>query len=76
MKIEWSQEPTLVEMRRDMESLRGMMENRLTGLAWGEQARLHPQRTRLLRELMNMARSPSLCPELTSEQGEADYDYM
>ncbi|MDT8403915.1 flagellar biosynthesis protein FlhF [Sulfuriflexus sp.] len=76
MKIEWSQEPTLVEMRRDMESLRGMMENRLTGLAWGEQARLHPQRTRLLRELMNMGLSPSLCRELTGEQGEADYDYM
>jgi flagellar biosynthesis protein FlhF len=76
VKIEWSQEPTLVEMRREMESLRGMMENGLTGLAWGEQARRHPQRTRLLRELVNMGLSPSLCRELASEQSEGDYDYM
>lgn len=76
IKVEWSQEPTLVEMRREMESLRGMMENRLTGLAWGEQARLHPQRTRLMRELVNMGLTPSLCRELAGEQGEGDYDYM
>lgn len=76
VKVEWSQEPTLVEMRREMESLRGMMENSLTGLAWGEQARRHPKRTRLLRELVNIGLTPSLCRELAGEQGEGDYDFM
>ena len=76
VKVEWSQEPTLVEMRREMESLRGMMENGLTGLAWGEQARLHPKRTRLMRELINIGLTPSLCRELAGEQDEGDYDYM
>ncbi|WP_126453806.1 flagellar biosynthesis protein FlhF [Sulfuriflexus mobilis] len=77
VKIEWSQEPTLVEMRREMQSLRGMMENRLTGLAWGEQARSRPQHTRLLRELLNIGLDPALCHELAAEQDEGDdYDYM
>ncbi len=76
IKVEWSQEPTLVEMRREMESLRGMMENGLTGLAWGEQARLHPKRTRLMRELINIGLTPALCRELAGSQSEGDYDYM
>jgi len=69
-KVEWSQEPTLVEMRRELESLRGMMEDRLTGLAWGEQARLHPARTQLTRELMSLGLSHRLCQQLASEQQE------
>jgi len=69
-EIEWSQEPTLVEMRREMESLRGMMEDRLTGLAWGEEARRHPVRAQLVRELMLMGLNPSLCNELANHQPE------
>ncbi len=69
-KVEWSQEPTLVEMRRELESLRGMMEDRLTGLAWGEQARRHPARTQLTRELMSLGLSHSLCQQLANEQPE------
>ena len=76
-KIEWSQEPTLVEMRREMESLRGMMEDRLTGLAWGEEARRHPGRAQLVRELMLMGLSPSLCTELANHQPEQhDFSMM
>jgi len=71
-KVEWSQEPTLVEMRRELESLRGMMEDRLTGLAWGEQARRHPERTNLERELMSLGLAQGLCHELASEQPEQD----
>ncbi len=69
-KVEWSQEPTLVEMRRELESLRGMMEDRLTGLAWGEQARRHPARTQLTRELQSLGLSNSLCQQLANEQPE------
>jgi len=69
-KVEWSQEPTLVEMRRELESLRGMMEDRLTGLAWGEKARRHPARTHLTRELMSLGLSHGLCQQLADEQAE------
>jgi len=69
-KVEWSQEPTLVEMRRELESLRGMMEDRLTGLAWGEEARRHPARTQLTRDLLSMGLSHKLCHQLANDQQE------
>ncbi len=31
---EWAQEPTLVEMRKEIKNLRGILENQLSGLAW------------------------------------------
>ena len=68
--VEWSQEPTLVEMRRELETLRGMMEDRLTGLAWGEEARRHPARTQLIRNLLALGLSHNLCQQLASEQAE------
>lgn len=76
-KVEWSQEPTLVEMRHELESLRGMMEDRLTSLAWGEQARRFPERTNLNRELMSLGLSPRLCQTLANEQPEqGDFSLM
>jgi len=74
-KVEWTQEPTLVEMRRELESLRGLMEDRLTGLAWGEQARRHPARTQLTRELLALGLSHNLCQQLANEQPEQK-DFM
>jgi len=76
-KVEWSQEPTLVGMRNELENLRGMMEDRLTGLAWGEQARRFPARTQLSRELMALGLSKKLCQSLAKEQPEqADFSLM
>ena len=71
-KVEWSQEPTLVGMRNELENLRGMMEDRLTGLAWGEQARRFPARTQLSRELMALGLSQNLCQTLAKEQPEQE----
>lgn len=65
INIEWSQEPTLVEMRRELESLRGLVQNQLTGFAWGDIARKQPQRINLLRRLMGMGLSADLCNELS-----------
>ncbi len=65
INIEWSQEPTLVEMRRELESLRGLVQNQLTGFAWGDIARNQPQRMSLLRRLMGMGLSAELCNKLS-----------
>lgn len=48
----WSQEPTLVEMRSELNSLRRMLESQLSSLAWGEFARHEPQRVELVQRLM------------------------
>ncbi|HKJ75843.1 MAG TPA: flagellar biosynthesis protein FlhF, partial [Gammaproteobacteria bacterium] len=66
-RIEWTQEPTLVAMREEIKTLRGMLEGQLSGLAWGETARNHPLQAKLLERLLRLGLSPNLCRELTDE---------
>ncbi len=63
----WSQEPTLVEMRGELQSLRFMLENQLSGLAWGDMARRSPNRAELIQRLIKMGISSSLCKEISDE---------
>lgn len=64
-KIMWSQEPTLVQMRSELQAVRGLLEHQLSGLAWGEMVRQKPQRTRLLRLLLESGFSSRLCLDVT-----------
>lgn len=66
-RIEWTQEPTLVAMREEIKTLRGMLEGQLSGLAWGETARNHPLQAKLLERLLRLGLSPALCRELTEQ---------
>ncbi len=63
----WSQEPTLVEMRGELQYLRNILENQLSGLAWGDLVRKHPQRAELLQRLMKIGLSAALCNEIATE---------
>lgn len=63
----WSQEPTLVEMRGELQYLRNILENQLSGLAWGDLVRKHPQRAELLQRLMKVGLSAALCNEIVAE---------
>lgn len=56
----WSQEPTLVEMRREIETLRGLLENQLSGLAWSELQRRFPLKAQLLQRLSKLGLSAEL----------------
>lgn len=77
INIEWSQEPTLVEMRRELESLRGLVQDQLTGFAWGDVARKQPQRLNLLRQLLDMGLSAKLCRDIADATPMTDdRDYM
>jgi flagellar biosynthesis protein FlhF len=60
-EIVWSQEPSLVAMREEIKNLRGILENQLSGLAWGELRHSHPLYTRLLERLMQLGLSAELC---------------
>ncbi len=53
----WSQEPTLVEMRAELNALRQMLEGQLSSLAWGQLARGEPGRVALIRKLMEFGMS-------------------
>lgn len=63
----WSQEPTLMEMRREIESLRGLLENQLTGLAWSDMHRRFPLKAQLLQRLSKLGLSGDLCQHLADK---------
>ncbi len=62
--IEWSQDPVLVEMRREMQEMRRMMENELSGLSWRDMGNRSPQTQELFRRLMELDFSPDICHRL------------
>ncbi len=69
--IYWAQDPALVEMRREIHELRGLLENQLAHLAWGDLQRRQPQKTELLRRLTALGLSNELCRTLAEQAGEA-----
>ncbi|HQU15071.1 MAG: flagellar biosynthesis protein FlhF [Chromatiales bacterium 21-64-14] len=66
----WSQEPTLVEMQRELRFLRDLLEDQLSSLAWGELARRQPVRARLLKRLGELGFGPALAQDLAREVAE------
>ncbi len=54
-------EPAIDEMRSELRYLRGILENQLSGLAWGEMGRGCPQRVELLRRLMELGLNSEHC---------------
>jgi len=69
-QIVWSQEPTLVEMRSEIQRLRGILEHQVSGLAWGDFTRRHPLRARLLRSLMALGLHSTLCQQVADQASE------
>jgi flagellar biosynthesis protein FlhF len=65
-RVEWSQDPVLVEMSREMQALRRMMENELSALTWRDMGEHRPQLQELLRRLMSLDISPDICRDLVS----------
>lgn len=60
-RVEWSQDPILLEMRQEIKALRKMMENDLSGLSWGDMGARRPQIQELYRRLMAMGLGPDIC---------------
>ena len=63
-EIVWSQDPSLLAMREEIQMLRSMLENQLTGLAWRDMKQQHPQRVKLLERLLQLGLAPALCREI------------
>jgi flagellar biosynthesis protein FlhF len=66
-EIVWSQEPSLVAMREEIQTLRGMLENQLNGLAWSEMKRTSPERAKLLERLLQLGLSAPLSNEIADK---------
>ena len=72
--IYWAQDPALVEMRREIHELRGLLENQLAHLAWGDMSRRQPVKTELLRRLSALGLSNALCRSLVEQVGPVSDD--
>jgi flagellar biosynthesis protein FlhF len=69
--VEWSQDPVLVEMRREMQALRRLMESELGDLAWRELGQQGPQTRELLRRLLDLGLPAALARGLAERVGES-----
>jgi len=73
----WSQEPTLVSMQNEISTLRNLLEQQLSGLAWGDIARNKPHKAKLLRKLMELDFSPQWAEEISQAvSNESSYEEM
>jgi flagellar biosynthesis protein FlhF len=68
-KVEWSQDPILVDMRQEMQTLRRMVENDLSELTWRDLSKNHPDARELLRRLMALGLTPEICHGLVRKTG-------
>ncbi len=62
--IEWTQEPTLVEMRQELKTLRSLFENQVTLLGWQQLGQRQPVRAAIFRQLTDMGLGSDVCRKL------------
>lgn len=60
-------EDSFADVGRELKSLRGMLEHQLSGLAWGDLGRRHPQRVLLIRRLRELGLGAALAQKIASE---------
>jgi len=71
-KVEWSQDPVLVEMRQEMKALRRMMETELSGLSWRDMGDHTPETRDLFRRLMGLSLGPDICSQLVQQVADTE----
>ena len=71
----WSQEPTLVQMRREIASLRDMLQNQLSDLTWKDMERQSPTQMQLLKRFLHMGVEVEVAKQITARmRGIEDLD--
>ena len=70
----WTNDSTIDQMRDELKSLRSMLEQQMSGLAWGAIGRQHPLWANLIRQLINLDLTPKLARQLVEEIPE-EYEF-
>lgn len=65
--LDWAGEPALDQVRREINSLRDLLEQQMSSLAWGEVGRQHPLWAGLLRKFGRLGINPALARELAQQ---------
>jgi len=67
----------LADVQNEIKSLRGLLLNQLSGMAWDADAKQHPSRTRLLQRLIALGLSPVFAKKLCNEADDTkEFDAM
>ncbi|MDH5301603.1 MAG: flagellar biosynthesis protein FlhF [Gammaproteobacteria bacterium] len=59
-----TEDQSMREVWSELSNLRGLLEQQLSSLAWGEMGRKHPYRAKAMRHLLQMGVSPGICRRL------------
>lgn len=62
--------PAIEEMQTELKSLRSLLLNQISGMAWENESRLHPVKTRLMQRLMAFGLSPKLAKKVAQSADE------
>ena len=60
----WTREPVIEQMRDELRSLRGLLQQQVAGLAWGDLGHSHPLWAGLLRKAAVLGMAPRLAHEI------------
>ncbi len=74
--VEWVQDPALTSMQEEIKSLRGILENQLSGLAWGSFSRSHPHQAELLSRLFRLGLKSSLSEKIVKQLKSTEDDSL
>jgi len=71
----WSQEPTLIQMRKEISGLKDMLQNQLSDLAWKDMEHNSPVQVQLLQRYLQMGIQVDLAKKFTAQaQGVDDLE--
>jgi len=71
----WSQEPTLIQMRKEIAGLRDMLQNQLSDLTWKDMERNSPTQVQVLQRHLQMGVHVDVAKKITAQtQGIDDID--
>lgn len=71
-EVVWSQDPALVAMQREIEGLRGMLQDQLASLAWNDFRRREPERVQLINRLGLLGLDESLARDIATQVRQVD----
>lgn len=63
----WSQEPTLVQMRKEISGLRDMLQNQLSDLTWKDMERQSPVQVQLMKRFLQMGIDAELAKKIIAQ---------
>ncbi|MBL1321131.1 MAG: flagellar biosynthesis protein FlhF [Methylophaga sp.] len=68
----WSQEPTLIQMRKEMAGLKNMLENQMSDLAWKDMKHANPMQLQLLQRCLKMGVNVDVAKQITANARDTD----